>query len=405
MEHVVIMGKTGTGKTSLIKGMIAQDVHRDRGFLVIDLHGDLTPFVLGSIVTVEKRTGRDLSSRTILVDPSSPTRSVGLNILSTVGAIAPLVTEVVSIFRKRWQLDHFGARTEELLRNSLWVLLEAGLTLTELAPFLTDIAFRAPLVQICRNAEVKAYFRDRYEQLSDAMQSVMREVILNKASAFTTDPAIRHMIGQTQGLNVSEALDAGHWVTIRLNKSTLGENSETLAALILARFQSAVYARKSRRLFTIYADEVQNLVSSGDTLEHLLSESRKFGLSLTSACQHLQQSPPQVRASLLSAGTSIFFRTSPEDAPTIARALDGGLSLERRLKELPNRRFLIRSGSDAVHEVQATEVQHVNAEVNGLIARSDARWAKARSDIEIEISARRGFAVNLKGKEGLEGWK
>jgi hypothetical protein len=400
-EHVVILGKTGTGKTSLIKSMLAHDIRDGRGFVVIDLHGDITPFVLGRIAEQEQRDGHDLSKRTVILNPADRLVSVGLNILEKPVSIAPLVSEVVAIIRRRWQLDRFGARTEELLRNALWVLTESGLTLAEVAPFLTDLGFRAPLIGRCSNAEVKAYFRERYEQLSDAMQAVMREVILNKASAFTTDPAIRHIVGQRESLNVPAALDQNLWVILRLSKSELGENSETLASLILARFQNAVFARRRRELFTIYADEVQNLVGSGDTFEHLLSEARKFAVSVVTANQHLNQYSAQTRATLLSAGTAVFFRSSPEDAPFIARALDGGPTLERCLKELRDRHFLIRGGSDQWAEVEAGEVPHNTIAIKNLVARSNSHWAKPRTEIETEIAARRKSPAR---KEALAGW-
>lgn len=402
-EHVVILGKTGTGKTSLIKSMLAQDVREKRGFLVIDLHGDLTPFILGRIAEQEQRENCDFSNRTIIFNPADRFSSVGLNILENPASIAPLVSEVVAIFRHRWQLDHFGARTEELLRNTLWVLTENGLSLTEVAPFLTDLGFRAPLVEHSNNAEVKAYFRERYEQLSDAMQAVMREAILNKASAFTTDPSIRHIVGQQRALDVSETLERNPWVILCLNKSELGENSETLASLILARFQNAVFARRSREQFTIYADEIQNLVGSGETFDHLLSEARKFAVAVVSANQHLNQYSSQVRASLLSAGTAIYFRPSPEDASFIARALDGGQSMERRLKELLNRHFVIRSGGEHWAEVAAAEVPQNRISVTSLVARSNAVWAKPRVQIETEIAARRDTASATR-KDTLAEW-
>jgi hypothetical protein len=399
-EHLVILGKTGTGKTSLIKSMLSRDVRDGHGFLCVDLHGDLSPFILGRIREREERTGEDLGARTVVINPADARSSVGLNILHTEGSLAPLISEVVAIFRRRWQLDRFGARTEELLRNSLWVLAESGLTLLELAPFLTDLGFRAQLVERCRNPEVKAYFRTRYEQLSDAMQTVVREAILNKASAFTTDPAIRHIIGQQARFNIADAIDRGLWVILRLEKSRLGEDSEALASLVLARFKNAIFARRKRTLFTLYADEVQNLVSSSDTFEHLLTEARKFGVSVVTANQHLGQYPVQIRAALLSAGTTIFFRTSPEDSPFIARALDGRQTVEQLLKELPNRHFLVRSRGDRWIEVAAESVAHNTAPTNGLIERSNGRWAKPRAAIETEIAARRIAG----GKETLAEW-
>jgi len=399
-EHLVIVGKTGTGKTSLIKSMLAADVRDGRGFLCVDLHGDLSPFILGRIRERELRAGEDLGQRTIVINPADPRFSVGMNVLHTDGVLAPLISEVVAIFRRRWRLDHFGARTEELLRNSLWVLAENGLTLLELAPFLTDLGFRTPLIERSQNAEVKAYFRSRYEQLSDAMQTVVREAILNKASAFSTDPAIRHIIGQELGFDIRQALDNGFWVILRLEKSRLGEDSETLAALILARFKDAIFGRRKRTLFTLYADEVQNLVSSGDTFEYLLSEARKFGVGVTTANQHLGQYSAQVRSTLLSAGTTLFFRASPEDAPSIARALDGGHAVERLIKELPDRHFLVRSGGDRWMEGAAENVAHNTTSTAELIDRSNEHWAKPRAAIEAEITSRLGASR----KEALEEW-
>jgi hypothetical protein len=400
-EHVVILGKSGTGKTSLIKSMVAGDVRDGNGFLCIDLHGDLTPFVLGRIAELEQCTGKDLSKRTVIFNPAGASSSVGLNILRTDGALAPHISEVVAVFRGRWQLDHFGARTEELLRNSLWILAEHGLTLTELAPFLTDLGFRAALVERTSNPEIRAYFRERYEQLSEAMQTVVREAILNKVSAFTTDPAIRHIVGQQESLDIRDAIDRGLWIILQLNKSSLGENSETLASLILTRFKNAVYARRSRELFTLYADEVQNLVSSGNTFDHLLSEARKFGVSVVTANQHLGQYPAQVRAALFSAGTNLFFRCSPEDAPSIARTLGGGHTVERLIGELPNRHFLIRSGSSPRVEVLASGVAHNTISSVGLVARSNSVWAKPRAGIEESIALRRGRSPR---KEALAEW-
>jgi hypothetical protein len=381
--------------------MLARDIHDGRGFLCVDLHGDLTPFILGRIRQREQSTGEDLSRRTVIFNPANRDSSVGLNILRISGNLAPLISEIVSIFRLRWQLDRFGARTEELLRNSLWVLVENALTLTEVTVFLTDVGFRAPLVERTANAEVKAYFRSRYEQLSDAMQVVMREVILNKASAFTTDPAIRHIVGQQSTLDLRSAIDEGQWIILQLNKSELGENSETLAALILARFKSAIFARRKRTLFTLYADEVQNLVSSGSTFEHLFAEARKFGVSVATANQHLGQYPTQVRATLLSAGTTLFFRASPEDAPFIARALDGGHAVERLVKELRDRHFLVRSGSGRWMEVAADNIARNDTATAGLIERSNACWAKPRAAIEAEIASRLGAT----GRESLEEWR
>src|SRR5260370_3335577 len=145
-EHISILGKTGSGKTSLIKHLISQDIFSDRGFCVIDLHGDLTPYVLSQIVRREQKDNLDLSAKLIIFDPSDRKYSVGLNLLQTCGRnISAVVSEFASLLKEKWQLGYFGARPEELLRNSLWVLAEAGQTLLELSTFLTNSYFRSKL--------------------------------------------------------------------------------------------------------------------------------------------------------------------------------------------------------------------------------------------------------------------
>ena len=404
-EHIVIIGKTGSGKTSLIKSMLKQDIENGNGFLCIDLHGDLTPFILNRIAERERRSSRDLSARVVVLNPADAERAVGLNILEASNRSLPvLVSEVVAIMRQRWSLDHFGARTEELLRNALWVLAENGLALTDLVPFLTDLSFRAPLIQRIKNEDVREYFRLRYEQLSDAMQVVVREPILNKVTAFTVDPAIRHIVGQRRStLDLTEALDQQRWVILSLHKGQLGENAETLAALILVKLKNAIFSRRERKLFTIYADEVQNLVSSGDTFESLLSESRKFGVSVVTANQHLQQYPVRIRAALFSAGTTIFFRSSPEDVPRLATSVDGTSSIERLLKELPDRQFLVRAGSERVLHIRAPAVALSGRLPMELLERSSQFWTRPRDLIETEIRSR--AAGERPGRGMLEQWK
>ncbi len=404
-EHISILGKTGTGKTSLLKCMLEQDIKSGNGFLCIDLHGDLTPFVLSRIADREQREHTDFSPQTLIVDPADPNRSVGMNILEAgERALTVLISEIVAIFCQRWGLEHFGARTEELLRNTLWVLAESGHALTELAPLLTDFAFRAAAVQRTRNNEVKAYFRNRFDQLSDAMQTVVREAILNKATAFTVDPAMRQMLGQRHStFDFLNALDRGLWVVLSLPKGRLGNNAETLAALLLTKFKNAIFARRSRTLFSIYADELQNLVTSGQTFETLLAEARKFSVSVVTANQHLQQYPAQIRSALFSAGTMIAFRCSAEDAPRIAAGLNAGKDAEQRLKELPNRQFLARTGEHGYVEL-ASPVAQPNSLFSSLLLRSQGHWTRSREDIEAEIG--RASAENAQSrKEELASWK
>src|SRR6185437_6801262 len=146
--------------------------------------------------------------------------------------------------------------------NALYALSANRMTLLELAPFLTHTGFRASLLKNVPNAEVKQYFELRYNRASDGMRTVMAEPILNKTSAFTADPNFRHMVGQRQStFSMRDAMDRGYWVIADLNKGRLGEHAITLASLMFAMAKGALFSRERRSLFTIYADEVQNLIA------------------------------------------------------------------------------------------------------------------------------------------------
>ena len=209
-QHIVVLGKTGSGKSFLIRHLVKQDIRAGRGALIVDFHGDMLGFVLGLVTAEERRhQNEDLSSRLIAIEPGDPSHSAGLNFLEIDASEQPHVriAEFAHVLRRRWQLDSLGARTEELLRNSLFVLAASRLTLTELATLLTNDHFRAACLRDVRNPEVLSYFRARYETVSESMQAAMREPILNKASTFTDNPQFRHIVGQRRS---TFSLTEGH---------------------------------------------------------------------------------------------------------------------------------------------------------------------------------------------------
>lgn len=389
-QHIAVIGKTGTGKSGLLRYMMAQDIKASLGFVCIDLHGDLIPFLLDAIAKQELERRKDLSGRVLLVDPASPDHAVGLNLIeSELKSFIPAqISEMVNMLRTRWQLEHFGARTEELLRNALWVLCEHDLTLIELAPLLTNSYWRSALLQKLRNTEVKRFFEERYDRASEAMQAVMREAVLNKVTAFTTDAAIRHIVGQQKSaFSLRAAMDQGAWILLDLRKASIGDNALTFAALFLAKLKHAIFSRRSRALFSIYADELPNLVAADDSFLTLLSEARKFGVSVVTANQFLNQFSPAMRSALFSVGTSLCFQLSAEDAPFMARVLGGESGLVRQLASLPHRHFAGRFG-ERLSEMYVPDISRTRTPFADLVSRSLSRFAKPREVIEEEINAR-----------------
>jgi hypothetical protein len=406
-EHVAILGKTGQGKSFFLRHLSGQDVRDGSGFVFFDLHGDTMPFLLRLVAAEERRTGRDLSDHLIVIEPADPEFSIGLNVLEAQQGQQSYVqlAEFAQILKARWNLDSFGARTEELLRNTLHVLADNNLTLLEISYLLTNANFRAACLHRVQNTEVSNYFRTRFDVRSEAMQGVYRDAILNKVSGFTTDLRFRHILGQPRStFSLLDAMDRGRWVILNLDKGRLGEQASTLGSLLLTKLKNALFARRRRQLFTLYCDEIQNLVAYDAGLDTLLSEARKFGISVVSANQFLEQYPAQMRAAIMAVGTHVFFQLSSIDADKMASALDGGKRLAETLKNLPKRHMVVKSGSRRHVEVLVPNLTEPDSDYTDLYNRCRARWARRRPDIEAEIRERHQHA-NRRAEEVLNDWE
>lgn len=407
-EHMAILGRTGTGKSSLLRFLASQDIACNRGFLFFDLHGDATSTLLQMLTYHEQATRQDLSTRVILIEPGDPEFSVGLNVLEPTAAQHGFVqiAEFAAILKQRWHLDSFGARTEELLRNSLLLLSANNLTLLELAPLLTNDVFRARCLRGAGNSEARDYFAVRYNQASEGQQTMFRDAVLNKVSAFTADPHFRHILGQQRStFSLIDAIDSGYWVVLNLDKGRLGEHAATLGSLLLTKVKNALFARRTRQLFSLYCDEIQNLVAFDSGLDTLLSEARKFGIGVISANQFLDQYPPQMRAAIMSIGTHILFQLSSGDAEKMAAALDGGKHLAEILKNLPQRNLIVKTGHHHHARVVVPPFEPATANYQDLYNRCRARWARRRGDVEREIRGRIRVDGGQETREALHGWE
>jgi DNA helicase HerA-like ATPase len=399
---VALLGKTGSGKSSLLRYLAAQDISADRGFAFFDPHGDAIPYLLRTINARERRERRHLSHKLILIQPADPIMSVGLNPLEQETPDFVRIADVAEAIRRRSGLDHFGVRIEETLRNALFVLAANGLTLIELPLLLTDAGFRAACMKLVPNAEVRQYFESRYDEMSDAMQATVREPVLNKITAFIADPHFRHILGQAHStFSIKEAMDEGYWILIDLPKSRLGNQALTLGSLIFTAIKNALFTREKRSLFTIYVDEIQNFI--GSDIETVFSEARKFSAPITSANQTLEQLPTELRSALLAVGTNVFFQLSPADASLAAQALDGGKTLAERLKNLPQRHAIVKSGSDRWVEIAVPTISDPKVDYTDLLNRVRYTRGRVRAHIERDIAERRK-SLSQKTDEVLHDW-
>jgi len=174
--------------------------------------------------------------------------------------------------------------------------------------------------------------------------------------------------------------------------------------LLFTITKNALFSRTKRTLFTSYVDEVQNYLAYDTGIETVLSEARKFGVSVVSANQYLAQYPDEMRTAILSVGTHIFFQLSPNDAAQIAQALDGGKSLAERLKNLPPRHFVVKSGADHWREGCTPNVRDPQVSFANLLNRARAHHGRPRIEIEDEI-AKRHAALLRTTNEVLHDWE
>jgi hypothetical protein len=403
MRSVVVHGKTGSGKSYFDRHLIAQDIEADRGFVCFDLHGEFMPFILAIINDRERRLRRHLSDKLVIVDPTDREVSAALNSLEQESSDFIQITNVSEVLHEG--LDTFGARTKELMRNTFYAVAANGLTIVEVAPFLVHPGFRAACLKRVQNAEVKQYFEMRYDTLSEAMRAVMREPILNRMSAFTSVDAFRHIVGQTHStFSVREAMDEGYWVIVNLDKGRLGAEALTLGRLFFIAFKNALFSRQKRTLFTLYVDEAQNLLSVDCGIDTVLSEGRKFGVGTVLSQQLLAQQSAETRDLLSGVGTQIFFQLSSPDAQYVSNALDGGRPLAERLKNLPQRHCVVKSGSDRWVEVCVPTVQVPKVDYTDLLNRSRYARGRVRAHIERDI-AKRQEILRHKPDEVLHDWE
>jgi len=406
-EHIAILGKTGSGKSMLLRHFASQDISQGRGFVYFDLHGDSSPQLLKLIAAREQATGEDLSTKLIVIEPADREFSVGLNVIdqSTGQNSFVQIAEFAQVLKQRWHLDSFGARTEELLRNSLHLLADNRFSILELPPLLTSGPFRATCVRRSQNPEVKDYFALRYDRASEAMQATWRDAILNKVSAFTADPHFRHILGQLESsFSLAEAIDSGYWIILNLDKGRLGEQAATLGSLFLTKLKNALFARRSRQLLTLYCDEIQNLIVFDSGLDTLLSEARKFGVSIVTANQFTDQYPPAMRSALAAVGSHIYFQLSAGDAEKVAGALDSGRTLTQELKNLPQRHLISKCGHHRFQRAVVPNIATPSADGRDLLRRSLQRWARRRSEIEAAIRQRHQ-GMRIATNEVLHDWE
>ena len=314
-RHIWSIGKTGTGKSTLIANMAVDDLKKDRGLAVIDPHGDLCDIILNYI---PKHRINDV----IYFNPADSSYPVVINPLEVTNKEEAelVVSGIVSIFNKIFGFS-WGPRLEYVLRNSLSTLAQVpNSTLKDVPLILTNKAFRTKVEMELKDEVLKNFWVNEFDKMPEKLQQEAISPILNKVGQFVASPLIRSVIGQPKSsIKLDDVMNNGKILLANLSQGRLGEdNAALLGAMLITKFQLAAMHRvalkeEDRRDFYLYVDEFQNF-ATGSFIK-IMSEARKYRLDIMLANQYMAQIPEEVtRAILGNAGTIMTFAVGANDA-------------------------------------------------------------------------------------------
>lgn len=345
LRHCYVIGQTGTGKTGLIKNMIRQDILNGEGIAFIDPHGNDIEDVL-AMVPPER------AEDVIYFDPAYTSRPMGLNMLeydrSKPEMKTFVVDEVYGIFRKLYAdvPEAFGPMFEQYYRNAVQLVVEdpdSGSTFVEIPRIFADPAFRALKLSKCKNPIIVQFWKKIAEQAQgDPSLENVAPYITSKFDVFLTNDIMRPVVSQERSaFNFREIMDSKKIFLANLSKGRLGDRNTSLLGLILvSKFLQAAFSRVDTPggnlpTFYMYIDEFQNFATP--SIATILSEARKYKLSLTIAHQFIAQLEESIRDAVIgNVGTKIALRVGTTDAEFLEKQFEPVFT-SQDLENLPNR--------------------------------------------------------------------
>ncbi len=314
-SHMYVIGKTGTGKSTLLEALIRQDIFAGRGLALFDPHGDLADQLTRSIPAARRKD-------VINFDVPGGWRDLGFNPFAGIPPArrALAASGILAVFEKIWA-EFWGPRTEHILRNALLTLVEQPFaTLADILRLFDEDRYRKSAAGRVANAQVRHFWLHEYENYPKRLQREAVAPIQNKVGAFLANPVLGRILTQTTStIDLRQIMDEGQILLINLSKGRLGPDTTFLLGALLVSMMSTVALGRAdvpetkRRDFHLYLDEFQSFTT--ESLAEMLSELRKYRVSLVLAHQFLSQLDRQMRDAILgNVGTTICFRTGAVDA-------------------------------------------------------------------------------------------
>ena len=401
-RHVYIIGQTGVGKSVLQENMAYQDMMDGRGFAFIDPHGDLVESLLGK---VPKERVEDI----IYFNPGDMSNPIGLNMFEydTPDQKDFLIQEAINMLYSLYDPGHtgiVGPRMEHIFRNCALLLMSdpQGGTFIDVPKCLIDPEFVKSKLKYVTDQQVLDFWTKEFpaSQRSNEAGEVISWVV-SKFGPFISNDAMRNIIGQTKsGFNLREIMDNRKILLVNLSKGKMGElNSKLLGIIFVMKFQAAAMSRANleedqRVDFSLYVDEFQNFAT--DSFESIMSEARKYRLSLIMGNQFMTQLTDKIREAIIgNVGTVISGRIGVTDAELMVKKFQPVFDIDD-LTKLPNFQSItsvminnVPSAPFSMNWVPSMGVMNKQLR-DALVKLSSAKYGRPRAEVEREIFTRLG---------------
>jgi len=390
LGHIYVIGKTGTGKSTLLENMAISDILKGKGLCVIDPHGDVANLLLNYI---PKSRIQDV----IYFNPNDKEFPIAYNPLL---GIHPnhhhlVASGLISTFKKVWA-DSWGPRMEYILRFSLLTLLEARkCSLLDIQPLLTDQSYRNSILSRSISPEILSFWHNEFDKYPPALKAEAIAPILNKVGVFIASTPMRNIVGQKiRGFNFQDVMNEGKILIANLSKGELGEDvsailgSMLITSVQLAALYRARHSEELRKPFYLYVDEMHSFISL--SFADILAEARKYKLSLFLSHQYIGQLNEKIRSAIFgNVGTLISFRIGAEDAEILEKEFDPVFN-KQDLINLPKYSMYLKLMIDgtASRPFSAETIQvpdYLKSHKDEVLASSRQLYSNQRSRVEAAI--------------------
>lgn len=399
VRHMYVIGQTGTGKTTILKNMIIQDIQNGDGVCFIDPHGSDIQDIMANIPP-------ERADDVIYFDPSYMARPMGLNMLEYDTNYPEqkilVVNELLAIFNKLFDMKTAGGPAfEQYFRNSALLVMEdpeSGSTLLEIGRVLADKTFRDLKLAKCKNPIIKQFWQNAEQTSGEQSLANFVPYVTNKFDVFVSNDIMRPVISQQKSVfNFREIMDNKKILLVNLSKGRLGEiNANLIGLIIVGKIQMAALSRvdmhgQKMNDFYLYIDEFQNVTT--DSIASILSEARKYRLSLTIAHQYIEQIEENIRNAVFgNVGSMVVYRVSPENADVFAKQFEPVFTPQDIIK-LENYnsyvKMLVRGMPTKPFNMKAYPTPKGDPTITEKIKQlSYLKFGRPREDVEKEIMAR-----------------